>query len=247
MPTCRRETCKNTSLDEATGYCKKVCYPVYLQMRQDVQQNPPNSMDASSVASFPPMAVAMASAVDMSSVQETVQKINTDEEITLKEALKAMMAWNLNTNASIMKISSNVDEVTAISKSNEERIKELEKKVGNKDECAVNLSVAMHNVLKYHQGDEITVKQIVGHINAQGVDPNRDIVKVVRKGDKPANTNQSEKLGTLLVEFASSEIRSKVMRAKKILESSPHSELQKVKINNMKTQGEINCSSTDSC
>ena len=166
-----------------------------------------------SVASFPPMAVAMASTVDMSSVQETVHKINTDEEITLKEALKAMMAWNLNTNATIMKVNSNVDEVKALSNSNELRIKEFEKKVGDKDECAVNFSVAMQNVLKYDQGDEITVKQIVGHINAQGVDPNKDIVKVVRKGDKPATATQSEKLGTLLVEFTSSEVRSKIMRA----------------------------------
>ena len=59
-----------------------------------------------------------------------------------------MMAWNLNTNATIMKVSSNVDEVKALSNSNELRIKELEKKVGDKDECAVNFSVAMQNVLK---------------------------------------------------------------------------------------------------
>ena len=213
---------------------------MYLGMQQAGHQRPPNSMDTSSVASFPPMAVAMASAVDMSSVQETVQKINTEEEITLKEALKAMMAWNLNTNAAIMKVSTNVDVVTEHAKSNEARIKELENKVGNKYECAVSLSVAMQNVLKYRQGDEITVQQIVDNIGAQGVDPFRDIVKVVRKGDKPATATQSEKLGTLLVEFSSSEVRSKVMRAKKILESSPHPELQKVKISNMKTQSEIN-------
>ena len=124
MPTCTSETCRNYSLDEATGYCKKVCYPMYLRMRQD--GHPPNSMDTNSVASFPPMAVAMANSVDMSTVLETVQKINTDEEITLKEALKAMMAWNLSTNASTMKVSTNVDEVTAQANSNEETIKELE-------------------------------------------------------------------------------------------------------------------------
>ena len=240
MPTCRSEACRNYSLDETTGYCKKVCYPMYLQMRQDVHQNTPNSMDTNSVASFPPMAMAMASAVDMSTVQETVQKINTDEEITLKEALKAMMAWNLNTNASIMKVSSNVDEVTELAKSNEERIRELENKVGDKNECAVNLSIAIQNVLKYNQGDDLTVKQIIGSINAQGVNPDTDIVKVIRKGGKPATATQSEKLGTLLVEFTSSEVRSKIMRAKKVLESHSNPELQKIKISNMKTQSEIN-------
>ena len=235
MPTCRRVTCKNTSLDEATGYCKKTCHPILLEMQQTGNNHPPNSMDTNSVASFPPMAVAMASTVDMSSVQETVQKINTDEEITLKEALKAMMAWNLNTNASIMKVSANVDEVTSLAKSNEERIKEIEKKVGDQNECAANLSIAIQNVLKYPQGDEITVKQIVGNINAQGVNPDTDIVKVIRKGGKPATATQSEKLGTLLVEFSSSKVRSRVMRAKKVLENHHHPELQKIKISNMKS------------
>ena len=67
--------------------------------------------------------------------------------------------------------------------------------------------------MKYPQGDEITVKQIVGNINAQGVNPDTDIVKVICKGGKPATATQSEKLGTLLVEFTSSEVRSKIMRA----------------------------------
>ena len=240
MPKCRRLTCKNTSLDEVTGYCKKTCHPILLEMQQTGNNHPPNSMDTNSVASFPPMAVAMANTVDMASVQETVQKINTNEDITLNEALKAMMAWNLNTNASIMKVSANVDEVTALAKSNEERLNEIEKKVGDKNECAANLSIAIQNVLKYPQGDEITVKQIVGHINAQGVNPDTDIVKVMRKGDKPATATQSEKLGTLLVEFSSSEVRSRVMRAKKVLENHTNHELQKIKISNMKSQAEIN-------
>ena len=40
------------------------------------------------------------------------------------------------------------------------------------------------------------------------------LIKVVRKGFKPANATQSERLGTVLVELRSTEVKARIMKAK---------------------------------
>ena len=162
------------------------------------------------------MALAMARSVDMSKIEETVSKIDTEEDITNKEALKVMLALNLNSAAALTNVTTKVNEITELAKSNEERIKELENKVGDKEECAENLSIAVQNVLMFPHGDNVTVKQVISNIDAEGVNPDTDVVKVVRKGYKPANATQKEKLDTVLVELKSSDIRSRIMIKRKI-------------------------------
>ena len=77
------------------------------------------------------------------------------------------------------------------------------------------------------------------HPGAEGVDPEHDVVKVERRGYKAANNQQPEKLGTVMVELSSTDVKGKVMRSKKILETKQN-ELAKLKIRNMKTKAEMN-------
>ena len=65
------------------------------------------------------------------------------------------------------------------------------------------------------------VKQVIKTINAQGVNSEEDVVKVIRKGEKPATATQSEWPGTVFVELKSAEVRAKIMKAKKCLASVP--------------------------
>ena len=82
----------------------------------------------------------------------------------------------------------------------------------------------------------ITQKSVIKEINAEGIDAETDVVKVVRKGYKPANATQSERLGTVLVELRSTEVKTKIMKAKSKL--ATHERLKNVRISNMKTQAE---------
>ena len=89
------------------------------------------------------------------------------------------------------------------------------------------------------KSDEDIVKKVIAEVGAQGVDPERDVVKLERRGYKAATSHQTEKLGTVMVELSSSDVKAKVMKAKKILESKPDP-LSRLRIRNMKTLAELN-------
>ena len=82
------------------------------------------------------------------------------------------------------------------------------------------------------------VRDVIRQVNAEGVIVEEDVVKVSRKGFKPANGTQSERQGTYFVEMKSTEAKAKVMRAKKSLANLPN--MKDVRISNMKTQHEMN-------
>ena len=86
--------------------------------------------------------------------------------------------------------------------------------------------------------DMDAAKHVIKAINAEGVDAEADVVKVSRKGFKPATATQSEWGGTVFVELKSAEVKAKVMKAKKCLANN--NELKDVRISNMKTQHQIN-------
>jgi hypothetical protein len=81
-------------------------------------------------------------------------------------------------------------------------------------------------------------------INAPEVDPDSDVVKVVRKGFKAATGSTAEKRGTLLVEMRTAEAKASVMKTKKMLADLPDEGstvgLKFVKIKNMRTQSDMN-------
>ena len=62
---------------------------------------------------------------------------------------------------------------------------------------------------------------------------------MTRKGSKSANGNQSERLGTVLVELQSSEVKAKIMKAKKMLATDDNVDMRNLRISHMKTPGQL--------
>ena len=111
--------------------------------------------------------------------------------------------------------------------------------MGNKDECAVPLSISIQNLKHYDQGDTEAVKSVIRRINAEGVDSEEAVIKVTRKGSKSANGTQSERLGTVLVELQSSEVKTKIMKAKKVLATDDLVDMRNLRISHMKTPAQL--------
>ena len=116
------------------------------------------------------------------------------------------------------------------------RLDSLEAKVGNPDEPAIPLSIAVRFMPLPAPGqtDKQLIQLAFSEIRAPGVDVEQDIVKVVRLGDL---TNG--KLGTILVEMRNQECKAHIMKTKKCLENHPNHGLQKLIIKNAQTKSEI--------
>ena len=80
---------------------------------------------------------------------------------------------------------------------------------------------------------------MIRRINVEGLNSEEAVSKVIRKGYKPADGNQSERLGTVLVELHSSEVKAKVMKAKKMLATDDNVDMRNLRISHMKTPGQL--------
>ena len=198
--------------------------------------------NTASLASFPlPAMVDMVSRVnlDPDAMSSVIAKHNSGEVIGEAEFRHLMFGMVSNILSSVRKWESSLEEVKADISENSERIAALEAKVGNKDECAVPLSISIQNLKHYDQGDTEAVKSVIRRINAEGVDSEEAVIKVTRKGSKSANGNQSERLGTVLVELQSSEVKTKIMKAKKVLATDDLVEMRNLRISHMKTPAQL--------
>ena len=176
-------------------------------------------------------------ALDESMNQEDFQKKSMKLLMKMSQDLEAIKT-------DVNKVSKDNEENTTKIDSNTERIKALEAKAGNKEECAIPLSITIRNVPKLNTNDDIDlVKNIIRATNAD-VDPATAVTKCVRKGYKPRTATQTEKLGSIFVELESSETRTKIMKAKKHLESlpdeGPTKGFKNFRISNMISQQELN-------
>ena len=149
------------------------------------------------------------------------------------------------TKNAIKKVTEETENNKKYIKSNSVRIMALEAIVGDPSECVIPLNITIQNVPKIATHDDLdVVKNIIININADDVHPNTDVIKVIRKGYKSETANQKEKLGTLCVELKSTEVRSKIMRAKKILATLPDEGQTKgfrnFKVKNMLSQQDLN-------
>ena len=79
------------------------------------------------------------------------------------------------------------------------------------------------------------VRSALDEIHAQGVDVERDIVKAVRKGIRPADNYP----GTVMVEMRDDTARASVMKNKKTLENHHNPGLRKLIIKNYKSEEEM--------
>ena len=198
--------------------------------------------NTASLSSFPlPAMVDMVSRVnlDPDTMSSVIAKHNSGEVIGEAEFRHLMFGLVSNILSSVRKFESSLEEVKADISEISERIAALEAKVGNKDECAVPLSISIQNLKHYDQGDTEAVRSVIRRINAEGVNSEEAVIKVTRKGSKSANGNQSERLGTVLVELQSSEVKTKIMKAKKVLATDDLVEMRNLRISHMKTPAQL--------
>ena len=155
--------------------------------------------NTASLSSFPLPAMLDMVNLDPEAMNSAIAKHNSGEVIGEAEFRRLMFGMVSNIVSSVRKFESSLEEVKADISENSERIAALEAKVGNKDECAVPLSISIQNLKRYTQGDTEAVKNVIRRINAEGLNSEEAVSKVIRKGYKPADGNQSERLGTVLV------------------------------------------------
>ena len=202
-------------------------------------KKPAAEPNTASLSSFPLPAMANMAKIDFNDMNTMVAKHNDGEVIGEAEFRRLMFAMLQQVLVSVSKLDSSLEEVKADVSENSERIAALEAKVGNKDECAVPISISIQNLKRYDQGDTEVVKSVIRRINAEGVNSEEAVKKVIRKGEKPANGNQSERLGTVLVELQSSEVKAKIMKAKKMLATDDNVDMRNLRISHMKTPGQL--------
>ena len=202
-------------------------------------KKPAAEPNTASLSSFPLPAMTNMAKIDFNDMNTMVAKHNDGEVIGEAEFRRLMFAMLQQVLVSVSKLDSSLEEVKADVSENSERIAALEAKVGNKDECAVPISISIQNLKRYDQGDTEVVKSVIRRINAEGVNSEEAVKKVIRKGEKPANGNQSERLDTVLVEPQSSEVKAKIMKAKKMLATDDNVDMRNLRISHMKTPGQL--------
>ena len=137
--------------------------------------------------------------------------------------------------AHLIRKSDEADQMKVKVSSNTDRLDRIEAKIGKPEEIAAPLSLAIRNLpLPGHGEDDLQiVKALLFEINAKDVNPDQDIVKVVRQGATGENP------GTVMVELISDEVRAAIMKTKKILEQHPNPCLRRVIVKNMKSKQEL--------
>ena len=136
-----------------------------------------------------------------------------------------------------------IEKVKKTSYENAYRIAQLEAKVGNADEIALPLGLAVRHLPLPSEGttELDNVRLAFKEIQAPGVDVKNDIVKAVRVGYKaesePGANNQY--LGTVKVEMRSEESRASVMKSKYQLKNHPQNVMKKLVIQNLKSREEM--------
>ena len=135
----------------------------------------------------------------------------------------------------LCKKSEETEEMKINISSNVNRLDRLEARLGNPEDVAVPLSLAIQNIpLPGSGSDDLQIiKALFREINAPGVNIDTDITKVVRQGATDEN------LGTVMVEMRSDESRASIMKTKGSLAGHNNPGLRKVIIRNMKTRHEL--------
>ena len=136
-----------------------------------------------------------------------------------------------------------IEKVKKTSDENAYRIAQLEAKVGNADEIALPLGLAVRHLPLPSEGttELDNVRLAFREIQAPGVDVKNDIVKAVRVGYKaesdPGANNQY--LGTVKVEMRNEESRASVMKSKYQLKNHPQNVMKKLVIQNLKSREDM--------
>ena len=173
--------------------------------------------------------------VDVTRMYNTYQAIeagssNPDDEKTMIKDMFGMILHMFSKDSDNMQMKENVS-------SNIARIDALEAKVGKPEDVAKPLSIAVRNLPLPGPGvsDLQLVRSAFDEIRAEGVEVERDIVKAVRKGVRPADNYP----GTVMVEMRDDTSRASIMKTKKNLEAHHNPGLRKLIIKNYKSEEEM--------
>ena len=234
MVTCSKPTCRR-SKDLRGGLCP----PCFSEEHGGEEEG----MSDPSLASYPPAFMAAAPPINMDLVNSVAERVfGGGEPVSDSDFQKAMFGMMYNNMTKTNKLDMKLEKTVNNVKENEQRIKALEDKAGGQKDCAIPLSIVIQNLPLNPNGeaDMVSVIAVIQEINPEGVNAETDVVKVERKGYKPAVENKTEKLGVVLVELRNTEVKAKIMKTKKVLANHHFANLRSLRINNMKTVDQIN-------
>ena len=242
MSKCRVDGCNRSKDLGPDGFCN-VCVRASVMrdpgssnssVLNTTSQSPSNSH--SDPANFPPLSASNSQNVDFSQMEQMAEKLNAGEDVDQHELLKNVFCMVFG----VAKAMGSLEQVRSEVKSNTDRIKALENKVGNKDEVALSLGLVILNLPLPPTGiSEIEyARAFLKEVKAPGVDPQSDVTKVVCLGFKAETSPGANdgRLGKVEIEVSNSDVKAKIMKTKKVLESHSNEILRKIKIFNKKTQ-----------
>ena len=235
---CSTPTCRNPKITD-TQLCDTCTRAGATAVTKALGASPQAAPNLASLSTFPMASLANVQ-VDSAVINAACEKFNKNQVIDDEDFKKSLFGLLANLCTSLNNYDTKLKQVKAEVAHNSDRIKSLEDKIGDMNECSVPLSITMQKLPKAPIGisDMDAAKQVIRAINAEGVNAEDDVIKVSRKGFKPATATQSEWGGTVFVELKSAEVKAKVMKAKKCLANN--SDLKDLRISNMKTQQQIN-------
>ena len=244
MVVCRTESCQRNKDIMANGYCA-TCIKAASEISgggntaQGASANPPPAPDITNFSSFPPNLVNAAAGCDPSKLSVMMDKVIRGETVDQGEMMKGMFSMVFGVYQSVGSMEQVKSDLVEVKND----IQALKEKVGDTDEPAVSLSLAIQNLIAPPPGytDRDMVIGVLREVKAPGLDPNVDVVKVKRKGFRAeASGNSKASLGTVLVQLRNQEVRAKIMKNKNCLLNHQDEKLRNLKIRNMKTQSEMN-------
>jgi hypothetical protein len=175
----------------------------------------------------------------ISSMEHMVQKVNAGEAVDQSELLKGVFGMVYN----VAKTMGTMDPVKTQIKSNTDRINSIEAKLDDQ-EVSLALGIVIINLPLPPIGVTLLEysRAVIKEVKATDVDCLVDITRAVRVGFKAESSPglNDGKLGKVEIEVSNSDVKAKIMKSKKILETHSNEILRKLKIFNKKTQEQIN-------
>ena len=210
MVVCKTDTCQRNKDIMANGYCA-TCVKAASEISggcnvsQGSSVNLSPAPDINNFSSLPPNLVNAAAGCDPNKLSVMMDKVNRGETVDQGEMMKGMFSMVFGVYQSV----GNMEQVKTDLVEVKSDIQALKEKVGDTDEPAVPLSLAIQNLIAPPPGytDRDMVIGVLREVKAPGLDPNVDVVKVKRKGFRAETSGNSRaSLGTVLIQLRNQEI-----------------------------------------
>jgi len=184
-----------------------------------------SSANTTTTPSAPPM-------MDIPSLQNTYsQMVSGGPQSQNPQMLTDMYGMLLN----VLSKQTENDHIKEEVRSNSDRIRELENKVGKAEEVSEKLGIGIRNLPMPASGktELENVRAALYEVKAPGVDVARDVTKAIRVGSK------EDYLGTVKVELLNDETRASIMKQKKFLINHQNPVMRNLYIKNLKSEDQM--------